>query len=140
MTVTKTKKKDLVTEEIKEARILREVFRNFRRFRDYVSATGNDVIEHGYFVYNEDGTIKKKVEVTISYTDLLGELNKLSARKREAVIYNVILDMKQKDVAEKMDITTVSVGQYVDTGMEQLAKSYFAKYEPTVTSVGEDNQ
>jgi hypothetical protein len=81
--------KDLVTEEHKPHRILREVFRNFRQFRELVAATGTDVIEHGYFVYNEDGTIKKKVSITISYSDLLGSLNKLSDRKREAVVYNV---------------------------------------------------
>lgn len=118
--------KDLVTEEIKPHRILREVFRNFRQFKELVASTGTDVIEHGYFVYNEDGTIKKKVSITISYSDLLGSLNNLSARKREAVVYNVIMDMKQRDVAAIMDITTVSVGQYVDTGMEQLAEDYFA--------------
>jgi DNA-directed RNA polymerase specialized sigma24 family protein len=121
--------KDLVTEEHKPHRILREVFRNFRQFRELVAATGTDVIEHGYFVYNEDGTIKKKVSITISYSDLLGSLNKLSDRKREAVVYNVIMDMKQRDVAAIMKITTVSVGQYVDTGMEQLADDYFATHK-----------
>jgi predicted transcriptional regulator len=57
-------------------------------------------------------------------------LSSLSERKREAIFYNVILDWKQKDVAERMGITTVSVGQYVDQGCTQLARIYFpAEYE-----------
>lgn len=119
--------KDLVTEEQKPHRILREVYRNFRQFQEFVSATGKDVIEHGYWVYNEDGTKSHKVTITISYSDLRDQLNKLSARKRQAMVYNVIMDMKQKDVAAIMGITTVSVGQYVDTACEQLAADYFAE-------------
>ncbi len=119
--------KNLVTEELKPHRVLREVYRNFRQFQEYVSATGKDVIEHGYWVYNEDGTQDHKVMITISYSDLRDRLNELSSRKLEAMFYNVIMDMKQKDVAEIMGITTVSVGQYVDTACEQLAKDYFAE-------------
>lgn len=62
----------------------------------------------------------------ICFMDLKDALRKLSPRKREAIYYNVILDMKQKDVAEKMGITTVSVGQYVESGFAQIAKEYFA--------------
>lgn len=120
-------KDNLITEEIKPHKILREVYRNFRQFREFVSATGKDVIEHGYWVYNEDGTKNRKVSITISYSDLLNRLNELSDRKLEAMMYNVIMDMKQKDVAEIMGITTVSVGQYVDTACEQLAVGYFAE-------------
>lgn len=119
--------KDLITEEIKPHRILREVYRNFRQFREYVSATGKDVVEHAYWIYNEDGTKNRKVSITISYSDLLDRLNELSDRKLEAMVFNVIMDMKQKDVAEIMGITTVSVGQYVDTACEQLAVGYFAE-------------
>lgn len=119
--------KDLVTEEMKPHRVLREVYRNFRQFQEFVSATGKDVIEHGYWVFNEDGTKNRKITITISYSDLRDQLNKLSARKRQAMVYNVIMDMKQKDVAEIMGITTVSVGQYVDTACEQLAADYFAE-------------
>lgn len=119
--------KNLITKEIPRSKVLREVFRNFRQFEEYVSSTGNDVIDHGYWVYNEDGTQNHKVAITISFTDLKGQLNKLSDRKLEAVVYNVIMDMKQKDVANIMGITTVSVGQYVDAACEQLAKSYFAE-------------
>lgn len=128
--------KDLVTEEIKPHRVLREVFRNFRQFRELVASTGTDVIEHGYFIYNEDGSINRKISITISYSDLVGRLNELSERKRQAIFWNVIMDYKQRDVAEIMDITTVSVGQYVDTGMEQLAKEYFADG----TKISEDTE
>jgi DNA-directed RNA polymerase specialized sigma24 family protein len=117
--------KSPLREEIKPHRVLREVYRNFRQFREYVAHHGIDVIDHGYWVYDEDGT-RRKVLITISYSDLLGRLNELSERKRQAVFYNVIMDMKQRDVANIMGITTVSVGQYVDTAMEQLAKEYFA--------------
>jgi hypothetical protein len=119
--------KDYLTEAHKPHRILREVYRNFRQFREFVSATGKDVIEHAYWVYNEDGTQNRKVAITISYSDLLDRLNELSDRKLEAMVYNVIMDMKQKDVAEIMGITTVSVGQYVDTACEQIAVGYFAE-------------
>lgn len=33
--------------------------------------------------------------------------------------------MKQKDVADIMGITTVSVGQYVESGFLQIAEEYF---------------
>lgn len=121
--------KTVLTEEIKPHRVLREVFRNFRQFQEYVSATGNDVIEHAYTVEDPDTGEKRKVEIAISYSDLINRLNELSDRKREAVFYNVIMDMKQRDVADIMGITTVSVGQYVDTACEQLANKYFAEQE-----------
>lgn len=121
--------KTVRTEEIKPHRVLREVFRNFRQFQEYVAATGNDVIEYAYSVEDPDTGEKRKVEITISYSDLLNRLNELSERKREAILYNVIMDMKQRDVADIMGITTVSVGQYVDTACEQLAVGYFAEQE-----------
>lgn len=101
-------------------------------FRQLVSDTGNHVIDHGYFVYNDDGT-KSKVAVSISFWDLFEGLKELSPRKREAVWYNVILDQKQRDVAKKMSITTVSVGQYVEQAMIQLSERYFAEDSSEVT-------
>lgn len=62
----------------------------------------------------------------LSLLDLQYGLDKLSPRKREAVYLNVIRDMKQKDAAAIMGITTVSVGQYVEQAMIQLAERYFA--------------
>lgn len=79
------------------------------------------VIDYGYFTYDTQDAITAKVTITLSFWDLHDSLRRLSARKREAVFYNVILDWKQKDVAERMRISTVSVGQYVQAAMEQLA-------------------
>lgn len=118
--------KGKLTEEIPKHRILREVYRHYLEFRQYVSDTGNHVIEHGYFLYDEEGKIKDKVNVKISFWDLFNGLRDLSPRKREAVWYNVILDQKQRDVAKRMKITTVSVGQYVEQAMLQLSEHYFA--------------
>jgi DNA-directed RNA polymerase specialized sigma24 family protein len=114
---------------IERHKILREVFRHYLEFEDWVSATGNSVIDHGYFIYDpEDETkIVAKVLVTISFWDLHDALHRVAERKREAVYYNVIRDMKQKDVAEIMGITTVSVGQYVKQAMIQMAKEYFGE-------------
>lgn len=131
--------KDLVTERIPPHRVLREVLRHYTEYRDLISANGGDgVINHGYYVYDGDtGEIDEKVEISLSFWDLIDCLKPqseggiLSDRKREAIFYNVILDMKQKEVAHIMKITTVSVGQYVEQGMIQLAKKLFAEqYEP----------
>ena len=59
--------------------------------------------------------------VIVNFLDLQSCLKHLSKRKKQAVFYNVILDMKQKDVAKIMGITTVSVGQYVQAAFEQIA-------------------
>lgn len=124
--------KQQLTEPIPPHRILREIYRHYIEYKEWVTSNGKSVIEHGYFVYNEDGTIKERVMVTISFWDLHEALDKLSKRKREAVFYNVILDWKQRDVAEKMGITTVSVGQYVEQAMLQLSEKYFAgEFETT---------
>ncbi len=128
-------------DEIPLHRVLREVYRHYLEFRDLVSLPEHDgqggygnsdgVIEHGYIVEDEDGN-RKKVMVTLSFWDLQGALADLSPRKREAVFYNVILDQKQKDVAAKMGITTVSVGQYVEQAMIQLSEKYFADNKPVI--------
>lgn len=118
-------KKEL-NEPIPKHRILREVYRHYYSFKQLFAKDGTDVIEHSYWVYNEDGT-KSKQTISISLWDLHDGLETLSARKREAVYYNVLLDKKQKEVAEIMGITTVSVGQYVEQAMIQLAEKYFAE-------------
>lgn len=121
-------KHDKRTEPIPKHKVLREVFRHFTEFEDWVSATGNSTIEHGYFLYDEEdeNKIVGKVLVTISFWDLHDALQRVAERKKEAVYYNVIKDMKQKDVAEIMGITTVSVGQYVKQAMIQMSEDYFA--------------
>lgn len=121
-----TNKKKL-TEPIPKHRILREIYRHYIEFREYVASTGKHVIDHGYYIYDDEGKPKDKVMVTISFWDLYEGLRELSPRKREAVFYNVILDWKQKDVADKMGITTVSVGQYVEQACILLADKYFAE-------------
>lgn len=121
-------------EEMPRHRILRDVFRHYLEFQQLVALPEHDgmggygnsdgVLTYGYYVKEEDGSLRK-VMITLSFWDLQGSLKELSPRKREAVFYNVILDMKQKDVAEIMGITTVSVGQYVDQGMIQMADKHF---------------
>ena len=118
-------KKEL-KEPIQRHRILREVYRHYYEFKQLFLKNGTDVIEHSYWVYDDDGE-KTKHTITISLWDLHDGLETLSARKLEAVYYNVLLDKKQKDVAEIMGITTVSVGQYVEQAMMQLADKYFAE-------------
>lgn len=108
-------------------RVLREVYRHYLEFRELFEKQGTHVIEYGYFVDDEETGDRRKVEISISLWDLQDALKELSPRKREAVFYNVILDKKQKDVAEIMNITTVSVGQYVEQGMLQLSEDYFAE-------------
>ena len=111
---------------IPKHRILREVYRHYYSFKQLFARNGTDVIEHSYWVYDEDGG-KSKQTITISLWDLHDGLETLSARKREAVNYNVMVDKKQKEVAEIMGITTGSVGQYVEQAMIQLADKYFAE-------------
>lgn len=115
-------------------KVLREIFRHYTEFQDWVASTGDSVIEHGYFLYdeNDDEKVIGKVVVSISFWDLHDALQRVADRKKEAVYYNVIRDMKQKDVAEIMGITTVSVGQYVKQAMIQMSKEYFGENGMTV--------
>lgn len=105
-------------------RVLREILRHYTEFREHVGSTGDHVIRHGYKVYPEDGE-PYKVTVTISFWDLHRGIKDLSPRKREALYFNVIRDERQRDVADRMGITTVSVGQYVEQACLQLAEEYF---------------
>lgn len=98
--------------EMARHRLLREVLRNYLTFESYCQQYGTYTISHK--------------GIDISFLDLQDALKGLSPRKREAVYYNVILDWKQRDVAAKMGITTVSVGQYVENAMKQVSKSYWA--------------
>lgn len=103
---------------------LREALRHYTEFKAHVSAYSQHVIEHK--------------GIQISFYDLQQGIKDLSPRKKEALFYNVILDWKQKDVAEKMGITTVSVGQYVEGAVQQLAKRYFAEREDVEPTDVED--
>lgn len=118
--------KDAPKKTMPKHRILREIYRHYTELKTYVTANGCDkLITHSYPVYDDEGKEINKETITISFWDLHDSLEKLSDRKRQAVYYNVILDWKQKDVAEKMGITTVSVGQYVEQAFLQLSKDYF---------------
>lgn len=99
-------------DEKKKHRALREAVRYYEQLEDLFTSRGVLVISHN--------------GLDICFMDLKEALQKLSPRKREAIYYNVIQDMKQKDVADKMGITTVSVGQYVESGFAQIAKEYFS--------------
>lgn len=121
-------------------RILREIYRHYTELKAFVTAYGGDqLITHSYIVYDDDGEATGKDTIDISFWDLHNSLEVLSDRKREAVHLNVILDWKQKDVAEKMGITTVSVGQYVEQAMLQLAKIYFVEESESVNARPEVN-
>jgi DNA-directed RNA polymerase specialized sigma24 family protein len=134
MKTTKRRSKESLYANQKH-KILREVYRHYFDFRDaFARGDVDDVIE--YAVETEEGS-GQYVEINISLTDLKEGLNDLAPRKREAFFYNVILDWRQKDVADRMGITTVSVGQYVDAAMIQLAKRYFADTDTTSVLIPE---
>jgi DNA-directed RNA polymerase specialized sigma subunit len=118
------------TEELQPHKVLREVYRHYTEFEAFVAATGKHVIDYNYPIYDADEeTVLRRVPISISFFDLkeaIEDESILSERKRQAVLLNVILDKKQKEVAEMMGITTVSVGQYVDQAMLQLAEDYFS--------------
>jgi predicted DNA-binding ribbon-helix-helix protein len=120
-------------------KILREAYRNYLTFKQFVTDTGRDVLE--YRVPKERGS-DEYVLVSVSFTDLERALKSyndemrregtvLSKRKEQAFYLNVIRDMLQRDVAEIMGITTVSVGQYVEQGMMQLCDYYFGEMDTT---------
>jgi hypothetical protein len=108
-------KKKIDSDAVQPHKVMRELYRNYMQLREYVRATGQYSLEHR--------------GLTISFYDLGKGLNDLSPRKKEAFYLNVILDKKQKDVAEIMGITTVSVGQYVEAASRQLAEMYFSEGE-----------
>lgn len=109
-------------------RVLREILRHYLEVKLFVANGGDHIIEHSYYAADPDSPNgRRKETIAISFWDLHRGLRELAPRKREAIFYNVILDKKQKDVAEIMGITTVSVGQYVEAGMRQLAKQHFAE-------------
>lgn len=122
---------------IPQHRVLREVLRHYTEFREMVGGYGQsgqgadgrkDTLDHSYWAIDEDGN-RKKITIEISFWDLQEGLKELAPRKRQAIWHNVIEDKKQKDVAKLMGITTVSVGQYVEAGVTQLAKRYFAEVD-----------
>jgi hypothetical protein len=129
-------------------KIIREAYRHYLTFKQYVTDTGNDVIE--YAIPKEAGS-DEFVPVTISFSDLQRALTRfsdgaraegtvLSKRKEQAFYLNVIRDMLQRDVAEIMGITTVSVGQYVEQAMLQLCAYYFEDVQDTTNVQETENE
>lgn len=109
-------------------RCLREILRNYLMLKD--AAENEDwtisVCRVKGCIWQSPGAASKGHEgecemLTVNFLDLRNCLNKLSKRKMEAIFYNVILDKKQRDVAAIMEITTVSIGQYVEAGVLQVA-------------------
>lgn len=100
-------------------RMLREVYRHYIDFQDFWQREGLESFEYQGLTFN--------------FMDLKDGIEGLSGRKKEAFYLNVIRDMKQKDVAEIMKITTVSVGQYVDAACRQLADIYWSKEDSNTT-------
>lgn len=99
-------------------KILREVFRHYLDFYDFYRLQGGS------------DTITYK-GITISFLDLKRVIQEtdLSDRKMQAFVLNVLEDKKQKEVADIMNITTVSVGQYVDAACRQLSELYWTDDE-----------
>lgn len=99
-------------QEVKKHVILKEIYKNYLKFKYFFEQYGQDVIDYG--------------PISLSYVDLQYGVRDLPPRKKEAFFYNIVLDLKQKDAAERMGVTTVTVGQYVEQALIQLSKRYFA--------------
>jgi DNA-directed RNA polymerase specialized sigma24 family protein len=128
-------------------KILREAYRHLDQFKALATDSNPDPAsgkygQSGRVINAQYGGLKDVIEykgIELSYFDLKDALNKaqLAPRKREAFYYNVLLDMKQRDVAEIMKITTVSVGQYVEQAMLQIAEVYFKDEDSQLEKIEE---
>lgn len=137
-----------------EHRVLREIFRHYIEFRDHVAQGNDHFLEHTYLAPVEGeiqecpkqprahkehegldmecrlcGAELRRYTVSFDFWDLHRGLKELAPRKREALFHNVICDLKQKDVAQIMGITTVTVGQYVEHAFRQLINQHVIKLE-----------
>jgi hypothetical protein len=116
-----------VAEVMEKHRCLREILRNYLTLKDASENEGYTISVcriKGCIWTN--GAVGKGHEgecemLTVNFLDLSKCLKRLSKRKMEAVFWNVIMDKKQRDVAEIMGITTVSIGQYVESACTQVA-------------------
>src|ERR1700678_1377523 len=97
----------VVPAEIPHYIVLREVYRHYLEFRDYVGNGGDHILTHSYLVEDpegeptwtkQDGKLcwvnARKVTITFSFWDLHRGLKALAPRKKEAFFHNVILDQK----------------------------------------------
>lgn len=140
--------------EAPEHRVLREIFRHYVEFRAHVAQGNDHYLEHTYLVpapgeslpcpnqpraHKEHegldmecrlcGASLVRVTASFDFWDLHRGLKELAPRKREALFHNVICDAKQKDVAQIMGITTVTVGQYVEHAFRQLIGRHIIRIE-----------
>jgi predicted DNA-binding protein (UPF0251 family) len=122
--------------ESKSHIVLREAIKNFTQFENLFNLTGNDSVSHAGLTLSFFDLKKIILAYTPTGFDESGKPMfpksdpfKLSFRKKEAIYYNVIRDLKQKDVAAIMGITTVSVGQYVDSACVSIAQILFSEKE-----------
>jgi hypothetical protein len=74
----------------------------------------------------------RRVTVGFSFWDLHRGLKELAPRKREALFYNVIMDLKQRDTGAIMGITTMTVGAYVKMAFKTLARQHFIEIKEDV--------
>jgi DNA-directed RNA polymerase specialized sigma24 family protein len=99
--------------EMPRHRLLREITRHYLELEDLCVHTGRYEFEHRGMKFN--------------FLDLQNAFRSLSPRKKEAMFWNVVYDKKQIEVAKIMGITTVSVGQYVESACLQVAKVVFSE-------------
>lgn len=78
------------------------------------------------------GVKMRRVTVGFSFWDLHRGLKELAPRKREALFYNVIMDLKQRETGKIMNITTMTVGAYVKMAFKALAKQHFIDIKETL--------
>jgi len=115
-------------------RLLRETYRHYYEFKQIVASGGKGTISYAIRGSSVDDGNTLTVPFSVSFFDLKeglkpqSEGGPLSDRKLQAVMLNVVRDLKQREVADIMEITTVSVGQYVEHAMLQLAHSYFPEF------------
>lgn len=102
-------------------KIIRELYRHYLDFKDYCAYRGKYYVNYGPF--------------SLNIVDLQEGVNELPQKQKEAFFYNVILDLRQEDVKKIMGITTVSVGQYVESACRKLAARYFTDEEIMAISV-----
>jgi len=137
----------MAKQELQRHKILREAYRHLDEFEALATQSNPDPASGKYgktgrVINAQNPGLKDIIEykgITLSLFDLKEALKKtpLAPRKREAFYFNVLKDMKQRDVAERMGITTVSVGQYVEQAILQISKVYF-KDEDSELGIDED--
>ncbi len=126
------------TAELAKSHIaIREATRNFSEWQALVAQTGDYIVEGDT---SDRGVIAISfydiAKIIDAYSPVIWRHNKypvfpdddpfeLSQRKKEAIYYNVIRDLLQRDAAAIMGITTVSVGQYVESGFVQITNRLF---------------